>query len=194
MQEYLDIAAKLRPELDALGGCLFLDRYKSLIREGTILSFQIWRDEAALTAWRVNTSHHKAQTLGRTRVFADYRLRIAQVIRELEPGKPSWQPERLTSYNDAAHTPPRYMMMVETQSAALEAPNASARETFASIYREGQFAHVLDVPSVAVALELSDAACSVASTQRCRVCEIERDYGMYDRAQAPQYYPPLDRR
>lgn len=191
MLEYLDIAAKLKPELDAVGGCLFIERFRSLQNEGRILSFQIWRDEAAMTAWRVHGTHHKAQTLGRTQIFADYRLRVAQVIREEEPGKPAWQAQRLNTYNDPAHTPPRHMMCVQSTAAAFDAEGAAQVESFASIYREGEFMHVLDVPSIAVGLDISEN-CRIGAPAYCyRLCEVERDYSMHNRKEAPQFYPPL---
>ena len=185
LDEYLAIAARLRPALDALGGCLFLDRFRSLARADTLLSLQIWRDEAALTRWRVDAQHHKAQTLGRTRIFADYRLRIAQVVREEARGEPAWRPQRLGAYNDPAARAPRFVAIAASQSAAL----VGAAESFESIYRPGEFAHVFDV---AAPDEL--ALAQLAHAQRLRVCEIERDYGMRERAEAPQFYPPTEKR
>ena len=80
--QYLDLAASLKPELEAMGGCLFIDRFRSLTRENLLLSYQIWRDEGALTAWRAHAYHHEVQTIGREKVFSDYRIRVAQVIHE----------------------------------------------------------------------------------------------------------------
>ncbi len=184
LDEYLEIAARLRPVLDALGGCLFLDRFRSLARAGTILSFQIWRDEAALTRWRVDPQHHKAQTLGRTRVFADYRIRIAQVVREEARDAPTWRPERLGAYNDPAARAPRFVAIAESQTNAL----TGAAESFESIYRPGEYAHLFDV-GVSDTLTLAQ----LADARRLRMCEIERDYGMYERAEAPQFYTPMER-
>src|SRR5450432_2078029 len=84
-QRYLDIAAALRPALDKHDGFLFIDRYRSLSKPETILSHSLWRDEASLAAWRTFESHHHAQVAGRDHVFADYRLRIAQVVLERTP-------------------------------------------------------------------------------------------------------------
>ena len=80
--QYLDLAASLKPDLEAIGGCRFIDRFRSLTRENLLLSYQIWQDEGALTAWRAHAHHHDVQTLGRERVFSDYRIRVAQVIHE----------------------------------------------------------------------------------------------------------------
>ncbi len=85
--QYLELAASLRPALDAIGGCLFIDRFQSLSRENLLLSYQIWQDEGAMTAWRVHARHHRIQEIGREAVFSDYRIRIAQVIHEAKPNR-----------------------------------------------------------------------------------------------------------
>ena len=65
-----------------MGGCRFIDRFRSLTRENLLLSYQIWQDEGVLTAWRAHAHHHDVQTIGREKVFSDYRIRVAQVIHE----------------------------------------------------------------------------------------------------------------
>jgi len=81
-QRYLDIAAQLRPLLDGIDGFLSIERFESLNEPGKILSLSFWRDEAAVQAWRQSEMHRAAQALGRSEVFADYRLRIAGVVRD----------------------------------------------------------------------------------------------------------------
>ena len=51
-QEYLDIAAELRPILDTIDGFVSIERFESLTEKGKILSLSIFRDEAAVAAWR----------------------------------------------------------------------------------------------------------------------------------------------
>jgi len=81
-QTYLDIAAELRPELERIDGFLSIERFQSLSDDTKLLSLSFWRDEAAVAAWR-NVEHHRAaQHAGRNGVFRDYRLRIAQVLRD----------------------------------------------------------------------------------------------------------------
>ena len=79
---YLDLAKALRPELDSIDGFISIERFESLMTPGKILSLSIWRDEAALTTWRAHSGHRSAQGNGRHGVFADYRLRVASVIRD----------------------------------------------------------------------------------------------------------------
>ena len=81
-QEYLDLAADLRPELEKVDGFISIERFASLTNEGKILSLSIWRDEDAVTRWRGLKRHRLAQARGRAGIFADYRLRVAAVIRD----------------------------------------------------------------------------------------------------------------
>ncbi|GHO97940.1 antibiotic biosynthesis monooxygenase [Reticulibacter mediterranei] len=81
-QEYLDIAAHLRPLLDSIDGFISIERFESLSEPGKILSLSFWRDEQAVAAWRQLGEHRIAQAQGRAGIFRDYHLRIAGVIRD----------------------------------------------------------------------------------------------------------------
>ena len=81
-QEYLDLAARLRPELESLDGFVSIERFASLTTEGKILSISFWRDEAAVERWRNVERHRLAQARGRGGIFLDYRLRVAEVMRD----------------------------------------------------------------------------------------------------------------
>jgi heme-degrading monooxygenase HmoA len=81
-QAYLDLAGKLRPALEAIDGFVSIERFESLATEGKILSLSFWRDEAAVAEWRRVEDHRRAQAAGRGGIFADYRLRVASVIRD----------------------------------------------------------------------------------------------------------------
>jgi heme-degrading monooxygenase HmoA len=81
-QDYLDIAAQLRPELEQIDGFISVERFQSLTQEGKILSLSFWRDEAAVTRWRRHEQHRDAQRAGRGGIFRNYRLRVAAVVRD----------------------------------------------------------------------------------------------------------------
>jgi heme-degrading monooxygenase HmoA len=81
-QDYFDLAADLKPILQAIDGFISVERFESLSEKGKILSVSFWRDEAAVAAWRNTMEHRRAQGRGRGEIFADYRLRIARVIRD----------------------------------------------------------------------------------------------------------------
>src|SRR4029453_15160447 len=81
-QRYLDLAAELRPLLDKIDGFISIERFESIYEPGKMLSLSFFRDEAAVSAWRNLEAHRRAQAVGRGELFADYRLRIAGVIRD----------------------------------------------------------------------------------------------------------------
>jgi heme-degrading monooxygenase HmoA len=79
---YLEIAAALRAELESIDGFISVERFESLARSGHYLSLSYWRDEAAVRSWRCHGLHRQAQREGRSDVLADYRLRVAMVVRD----------------------------------------------------------------------------------------------------------------
>jgi heme-degrading monooxygenase HmoA len=81
-QGYLDTAAALAPLLATVDGFISIERFESLAQPGKLLSLSFWRDEAAVAAWRRLEAHRAAQAAGREGLFADYRLRIAEVVRD----------------------------------------------------------------------------------------------------------------
>jgi heme-degrading monooxygenase HmoA len=82
--DYLKLAAALRSEVEKIDGFISVERFESLYEEGKLLSLQFWRDDEAIGEWRRQLDHRKAQTQG-PYMFADYRLRIAQVVRDYGP-------------------------------------------------------------------------------------------------------------
>ena len=82
VQDYLDIAARLRPELEKIDGFITIERFESLSQDGKILSLSFWRDEEAIARWRRYEQHHAAQLTGRDRIFRDYRIRVAALVRD----------------------------------------------------------------------------------------------------------------
>lgn len=79
---YLDLAAALRPELEEMNGFLSIERFESLSEPAKLLSLSFWRDETAIASWRNTYEHRATQTAGRHGVFSNYRLRIAEVVRD----------------------------------------------------------------------------------------------------------------
>jgi len=88
---YFDLAAELKPELEQVDGFISVERFQSLVDEGKYLSLSFWRDEQAAEAWYRNVNHQTAQAEGRADVFRDYRIRVAQVIRDYDmaAGRPA---------------------------------------------------------------------------------------------------------
>ncbi len=82
IDDYLAIAAQMRPLLDQIDGFISVERFRSLTDPTKLLSLSFFRDEAAVAEWRRLTQHRGAQAAGRAGIFADYRLRVAGVIRD----------------------------------------------------------------------------------------------------------------
>jgi heme-degrading monooxygenase HmoA len=81
-QQYLDIAASLKPLLQDIDGFISIERFQSLSNPDKLLSLSFWRDEESVAQWRNVEAHRHAQSIGRNEAFEDYRLRIAGVIRD----------------------------------------------------------------------------------------------------------------
>jgi heme-degrading monooxygenase HmoA len=81
-QEYFDLVAELRPELDKAEGFVSIERFESITAPGKFVSLQFWRDEECVRKWRNVQLHRQAQAKGRAGIFASYRLRVAGVIRD----------------------------------------------------------------------------------------------------------------
>lgn len=79
---YLDLAGELRAELEKMDGFISIERFESLTMRGKLLSLSFWRDEDAVKRWRNLECHRAAQSAGRNGIFADYRLRIGNVVRD----------------------------------------------------------------------------------------------------------------
>lgn len=82
MEQYLALVAALRVELDAIDGFLSVERFQSVSVPNRIVSLSFFRDEQAVQQWRNTASHHATQARGGEGVFANYRLRVASVVRD----------------------------------------------------------------------------------------------------------------
>lgn len=80
--DYFELAAALRGQVEQCDGFISIERFESVTQPGKFVSLSFWRDEAAVREWRNLQSHRAAQARGRSDIFADYRLRVATVIRD----------------------------------------------------------------------------------------------------------------
>jgi heme-degrading monooxygenase HmoA len=81
-EDYLRLAAELRTHLSTFDGFISVERFESLYEQGKLLSLQFWRDEPSIAAWRTDLAHRRVQAAGRSHLFRDYRLRVAEVVRD----------------------------------------------------------------------------------------------------------------
>ena len=82
--EYFDLAKALAPELAKIDGFISVERFESLASKGKYLSLSTWRDEAAIKAWYGHLGHQAAQGEGKARIFQDFRIRVARVLRDYD--------------------------------------------------------------------------------------------------------------
>ncbi len=83
-QVYFDLAQELAPELEKIDGFISVERFESLYNKGKFLSLSTWRDEAAVAAWFANVRHRAAQARGKAEIFEDFRIRVAEVVRDYD--------------------------------------------------------------------------------------------------------------
>ena len=81
-EEYFDLAGTLRPELEAIDGFISVERFQSMSTQGKYVSLSFWRDEKAVRTWREHAQHRLAQAKGKSEIFADFRIRVAEVVRD----------------------------------------------------------------------------------------------------------------
>ncbi|MGE0715810.1 MAG: antibiotic biosynthesis monooxygenase [Alphaproteobacteria bacterium] len=199
---YLAYAAMLRPELERIEGFVENVRYRSLTRPGWLLSLSTWRDEKALVRWRSHALHHEVQGKGRREVFRDYHLRVGQLTHDtrLPPDHMSVD-ERpdvteagaatTVTLADAARpaewlraTPPA--ALAGWLGLAADAPGLAAWDVFEAVLTPG------DVIMLASWRE-APAASPPQAEARLRRVRVIRDYGMFDRREAPQHHPDVVR-
>ena len=190
-QAYFDIAAGLRPELDKNPGFLFIDRFKSLGRPRVVLSHSHWRDEASLAGWRTHAKHHAAQIAGRKQHFENYRLRIGQLVCEWFPQAGNLRRlETDNSYNDPALQKERFMI-VSTANSPIQV--GAEADSLTSVSREREYIGLGMAGSLPDGLQAVEQLSLEGAMTSVRLYLVSRDYGMFDRKEAPQYYPPVSR-
>jgi heme-degrading monooxygenase HmoA len=201
---YLAKAKALRPELEAVDGFVDNIRYRSLTREGWLLSLSSWSDEKAVVRWRTRERHHRAQELGRSEIFADYHLRVGQVTQDTRvPEGHALKAQRLDETEAGTGTT---VTMLDARRVAHGAgsaqPEALARhlglphgvpglvawDVFDAVLTPGDLILVLTWGN-RVAAEALGSPPSLRDGARLRHVRVVRDYGMFDRREAPQYYP-----
>jgi heme-degrading monooxygenase HmoA len=205
---YLAKAKMLRPELEQIDGFVDNIRYRSLTREGWILSLSGWRDEKAVVRWRTKMRHHIVQEKGRSEILLDYHLRVGQITQDTQvPEGYTLQEQRLdeteigegTTVTLVAATPPEQWK--ETSSAAEGAeflglnPRAGgllAWDVFDAVLTPGELVLLISWRDKDAAKAFENER-SMSECARLRHVRVVRDYGMFDRREAPQYYPDVKR-
>lgn len=201
---YLGNAQMLRPELERIDGFVDNIRYRSLTREGWILSLSGWRDEKAVVRWRTKARHHEVQEKGRSHILIDYHLRVGQVTHDTRlPAGQRLQEQRLDETEIGEGTT---ITLVDAQRPAgwvkETAPEAVAAwlglqrgaaglaswDVFEAVLTPGDIILMITWRDQSAA-DAFEKTAAVDAGKRLRRVRVIRDYGMFDRREAPQYYP-----
>jgi heme-degrading monooxygenase HmoA len=201
---YLGLAKMLKPELEKIDGFIDNIRYKSLTRDGWLLSLSDWRDEKALVRWRTLAAHHQAQEKRRGEIMSDYHLRVSQINEDSQlPEGQVLKEQRLDETQTGEGTTVtlinarRSAEFGETSNPAECAeylgldPYAGGMlswDVFEAVLTPGDLIVMLTWRDEAAARVFKDIAL-MPDGERFRRVRVVRDYGMFDRREAPQYYP-----
>jgi len=205
---YFGYATMLRPELEEVDGFVDNTRYRSLTRDGWLLSLSNWRDEKAVVRWRTAVRHHEMQEKGRASVLLDYHLRVGQLTRDtrLPPGC-ALHEQRLDETEVGEGTTVSLVDGGTTvDQPATARPDAVARslgyrpdasglvgwDVFDAVLTPGDVILLQSWRDEGAARSF-EASTPVPDDVRLRRVRIVRDYGMFDRREAPQYYPDVRR-
>jgi len=184
---YLDTARVLRPELEQIDGFLDNDRFRSDRDGRRVLSLSTWRDEKALIRWRTQAVHYRVgQVRGREAIFADYRLRVGEVVTDSRAAagvELRQQRFDTTEINQATA-----VTLTESSSAQEVPPGALEDEAYTSLVEPERRMQVLAWGTVEQAHAHGLPSGLLGPESRRRTVRIIRDYGLPDRREAPQYF------
>jgi heme-degrading monooxygenase HmoA len=201
---YLGLGKMLKPELEKIDGFVDNIRYRSLRREGWLLSLSGWRDEKALVRWRTQAKHHGVQEKGRAEIFLDYHLRIGQLTQDTKPPQGHVLSEQRldeTQTGEAttvtlidAKRPPEWVEQSNPDDVAkwlglpANARGLVAWDVFDAVLTLGDIILLISWRDLAAA-KTFEGEVSLPDGARLRRVRVVRDYGMFDRREAPQFYP-----
>jgi heme-degrading monooxygenase HmoA len=205
--DYLDIAKHLKPILEKIDGFVDNERFESKLRPGWVLSHSTWRDEKSVVRWRTEGEHHSVQEKGRFEIFQDYHLRIGDVFADTDPPKEApIEEKRFDATEVGAAKVVSFTEITPRKGAAFAAQidllpshlgldvNSGAvvdHDVYDSIYNPGKLALLVSWKDLKAADAWSPKMIEGIEKLRHRRVRIVRDYGRFDRREAPQYYPDV---
>jgi heme-degrading monooxygenase HmoA len=208
--DYLEKAKYLKPIIETIDGFIDNERFESRRKHGWVLSHSTWRDEKSLVRWRTVGEHHAMQEKGRFEVFADYRLRIGEATFDTDP--PRGAPLREQRLDETEAGPGKFVTFTEitpSKGAAfasqtdllpahfgldLNNDRVVDCDIFDSIYNQGKIALLIGWKVAEAANGWSPKKIDGVEKLRHRRIRVVRDYGRFDRREAPQYYADVEGR
>jgi len=208
-EEYLGLAKYLRPKLEAIDGFVDIDRFASEPSQGRVLSLSTWRDEKAVVRWRTESDHQEVQEKGRFEILEDYHLRVGEVTFDTAPPNGLRVVEQRLDATEVGLAKVITLTEIVTwDSAALAAKpdllgvhvglradkdGLIEQQVFQSIYKPGKLLLLAAWRHADQAKSWFPTMLEGANSTRHRCVRIIRDYGMFDRREAPQFYREVKR-
>jgi len=203
--DYLALAKTLKPELEKIDGFIDNERFGSKRIEGRILSLSTWRDEKAVIRWRTLAVHHEIQAKGRNEIFEDYHLRVGEITADThipegqklqeqhfdETGVGASKVATISELADQDKKPASSDLPVDLRLPAIGTSDVLDQDVFESITNPGKLLLLVSWKDAAGASAWQPTI-PAGRELRHRQVRIIRDYGMLDRREAPQFYPPVE--
>jgi heme-degrading monooxygenase HmoA len=204
---YLGNAKALKPELEQIEGFVDNIRYKSLQRDGWILSLSNWRDEKSVIRWRTKPRHHEVQALARAEILGDYHLRVGEIVADNQ--LPAGMELKKQRSDETEIGEGKMVTIITATRPPGHATNATACsqylgldiysgdmlvdwDVYDAVLTPGELALMMVWKNCEALKEFEDAdETLLPETHRVRHVRVIRDYGMFDRREAPQYYPEV---
>ena len=201
--DYLDLAKQLKPILETIDGFVDNERFESVLRPGWVLSHSTWRDEKSVVRWRTEGEHHLVQGKGRFEIFQDYHLRVGDVTADTDPPKEAPVHERRFDETEVGRsklatfteiTPVKGAALVNQADLpahlGLDVNSAGIVEhdVWASIYNPGKMVLLVAWENPKAAEAWTPRKIDGIEKLRHRKVRVVRDYGRFDRREAPQFY------
>ena len=199
--DYLENARMLRPELEQVAALVDNIRYRSLTRDGWIL-LSNWRDEKSPVRWRTHRRDHEVQQKGRDRVLVDCHLRVGQIVADNQVPKGYALTEQRVEETEIGEgttvtlinaTRPAEWKQTNNPYDCAEwlglnpwAAGSTSWDIFDAVLAPGDLILLVTWKDAAAAQAYEDAS-APNDKARVRRVRIVRDYGKYDRREAPQY-------
>jgi heme-degrading monooxygenase HmoA len=202
---YFAYAGSLRPILEKIDGFVENTRYRSLTRSGLLLSLSKWKTEKALVRWRTTDEHYRTQAKGRDHILKDYHLRVGQIVYEIGQGGPEKKDERSDATEVGKGTAVAIVEDILGEAWVNEHrndPEACAKhlglkkdddvqpldwDVYEAATEPGKVVLLATYRDSEAARHLVEAK-GPCEERDARIVRVLRDYGMFDRREAPQFH------
>ena len=205
--EYLSLAKHLKPSLESIDGFVDNERFESKLRDGWVLSLSTWRNEKAVVRWRTQGEHHRIQEQGRSRIFSDYYLRVCEVTADTHPPKGMEVVEQRLDATEIGKAKALSITEISPAPNVILATHADMLprdlgldvsdqgladyDVFESIYNPGKMLVLSSWKTAEDSARREPHKLHGAAELRHRRVRNVRDYGMFERREAAQYYPDV---